>query len=170
MTCECESLLGVVAITCNLLHVPVPFHDRSHMADVPDLGTAIVNEFGRIEKFEGKSYVFKIIQALPYLGLPIRSKRYWCKEHENIRNAGFLNQGSVAQRGGGRRRPLGCRAQDDRRREHHGAGAPQGGQLHPCVHARAYRHRVPRGRGAHPQHEGHVGRVRGHARGARRRT
>ena len=50
----CESLIGVVAVTSILLPVPIPFHDRSHMADVPDLGTAIVNEFGRIGKFEGE--------------------------------------------------------------------------------------------------------------------
>ena len=70
------------------------------MADVPDLGTVIVNEFGRIEKFEGKSYVFKIIQTLPYLGLPTRSKRYWCKEHENIRNADFLKVQWLSEAGG----------------------------------------------------------------------
>ena len=86
----CESIIGVVAVTSILLPVPIPFHDRSHMADVHDLGTVIVNEFGRIEKFEGKSYVFGIIQAFSYLGLPTRPKRYWCKEHENIRNANFF--------------------------------------------------------------------------------
>ena len=60
------------------------------MAVVPGYGVVYEGEHGRIEKFDGKSFVFKVLETLKYNELGTRTKRYWCKEHANIKRADFL--------------------------------------------------------------------------------
>jgi hypothetical protein len=70
-------------------------------AVVPGYGVVHEGEYGTIEQFEGKSYIFKILKTIPYKELPEGTKRKWCKEHENICHADFIKVQWCSIAGGG---------------------------------------------------------------------